>query len=95
MNAFPVRHYSVALLSAVLLTFFAGGAAAQSAGALQQMSQNPDDWVMPGGNYSVTRHSTLDQINTSNARDLRVAWTMSTGTLRGQEGQPLVVGNVM
>jgi len=24
---------------------------------------------------------------------MKVAWTMSTGTLRGQEGQPLVVGN--
>ena len=95
MNAFPVRHFSVALLSAALLTFFAAAAGAQSAGSLQQMSQNPDDWVMPGGNYSVTRHSTLDQINTSNAKDLRVAWTMSTGTLRGQEGQPLVVGNMM
>src|SRR6185437_14090064 len=73
----------------------AAAAGAQSAGSLQQLSQNPDDWVMPGGNYSVTRHSTLDQINTSNAKDLRVAWTMSTGTLRGQEGQPLVVGNMM
>src|SRR5262249_44396506 len=26
---------------------------------------------------------------------MRVAWTMSTGTLRGQEGQPLVVGDIM
>src|ERR1700740_3218973 len=46
-------------------------------------------------NYSGTRHSTLSQINARNASKLRVAWTMSTGTLRGQEGQPLVVGNMM
>ena len=26
---------------------------------------------------------------------MKVAWTMSTGTLRGQEGQPLVIGNMM
>jgi PQQ-dependent dehydrogenase (methanol/ethanol family) len=50
---------------------------------------------MPGGNYSVTRHSKLDQINTSNVKNLKVAWTMSTGTLRGQEGQPLVIGDMM
>jgi PQQ-dependent dehydrogenase (methanol/ethanol family) len=63
--------------------------------SLEQMSQDPNQWVMPGGNYSVTRFSKLDQINADNAKDLRVAWTMSTGTLRGQEGQPLVVGDML
>jgi glucose dehydrogenase len=95
MNAFPVRQFSVALLSAALLTFFSAAAGAQSASSLQQMSQNPNEWVMPGANYSVTRYSALDQINASNVKNLHVAWTMSTGTLRGQEGQPLVVGNMM
>jgi PQQ-dependent dehydrogenase (methanol/ethanol family) len=46
------------------------------------------------GNYAGSRHSKLNQIN-KNAGKLKVAWTMSTGTLRGQEGQPLVVGNMM
>ena len=59
------------------------------------MSDDPNQWVMPGGNYSLTRNSKLDQINTQNAKDLHVAWTMSTGTLRGHEGQPLVVGDMM
>jgi len=63
--------------------------------ALLNMSQDPAQWVMPGGDYGVNRFSKLDQINTANAQDLRVAWTMSTGTLRGQEGQPLVVGDMM
>jgi len=62
---------------------------------LVNMSQDPAQWVMPGGDYSVTRFSRLDQINTSNVGGMRVAWTMSTGTLRGQEGQPLVVGDMM
>ncbi|MEE9154225.1 MAG: PQQ-dependent dehydrogenase, methanol/ethanol family, partial [candidate division NC10 bacterium] len=70
-------------------------AIAQVNESLEQMSQNPDQWVMPLGNYSGTRHSKLDQINVNNVKDLRVAWTMSTGTLRGQEGQPLVVGDMM
>ena len=47
------------------------------------------------GSYSAIRHSTLKQINTQNASKMQVAWTMSTGTLRGQEGQPLVIGNMM
>jgi lanthanide-dependent methanol dehydrogenase len=59
------------------------------------MQENPAEWVMPNGNYSSTRYSTLSQINKDNVGDLEVAWTFSTGVLRGHEGGPLVVGNVM
>jgi PQQ-dependent dehydrogenase (methanol/ethanol family) len=62
---------------------------------LEKTSQDPNQWVLPLGSYSGIRHSKLAQITTKNAKDLKVAWTMSTGTLRGQEGQPLVVGNMM
>ena len=54
-----------------------------------------NNWCMQQGNYSATRYSALDQINTKNVKDLRVAWTFSTGVLRGHEGSPLVVGNTM
>jgi PQQ-dependent dehydrogenase (methanol/ethanol family) len=37
----------------------------------------------------------LSQITPANAASLRVAWTFSTGVLRGHEGQPLVVNNTM
>ena len=37
----------------------------------------------------------LDQINKDNVGDLQVAWTFSTGVLRGHEGGPLVIGDVM
>jgi len=53
------------------------------------------EWTIPLGSYDANRHSSLNQINTRNADKLRMAWSMSTGTLRGQEGQPLVVGNRM
>jgi alcohol dehydrogenase (cytochrome c) len=53
------------------------------------------DWQMPGRDYSLQRFSPLAQINTSNVANLKAAWTFSTGTLRGHEGTPLVVGNVM
>src|SRR5438309_1626202 len=68
---------------------------AQANQQLQKMSQDANQWVMPGANYSLTRNSKLGQINTHNARNLHVAWTMSTGTLRGHEGQPLVIGDMM
>jgi glucose dehydrogenase len=50
---------------------------------------------MPSKNYQATRYSGLDQINTANAKDLKVAWTFSTGVNRGQEAAPLVVGDTM
>jgi lanthanide-dependent methanol dehydrogenase len=52
-------------------------------------------WVMPAHDYASSRYSELDQITARNARHLRAAWTFSTGTLRGHEGQPLVVDNTM
>ena len=39
--------------------------------------------------------ATLAQITPANAKNLHVAWTFSTGVLRGHEGQPLVVDNTM
>src|SRR3954467_13232075 len=47
----------------------------------------PDDgqWPIPGRNYGATRYAAIDQINTQNVKDLKVAWTFSTGVNRGQE----------
>jgi PQQ-dependent dehydrogenase (methanol/ethanol family) len=63
--------------------------------SLASMSEDPNQWVMPSQNYANTRHSTLDQITTSNVTNLKVAWTMSTGATRGHEGQPLVIGDTL
>jgi PQQ-dependent dehydrogenase (methanol/ethanol family) len=68
---------------------------AQANDELQKLSQNPKDWVMPTGDYANTRYSKLNQINAQNVSKLQVAWTFSTGVLRGHEGAPLVIGNVM
>ena len=89
MNCIKLLSVAVALSTSVAIAF------AQGADGLDKTSQDPNQWVLPLGNYSGTRHSTLSQINARNAGKLKVAWTMSTGTLRGQEGQPLVVGNMM
>ena len=62
---------------------------------LLKLQQDAKQWVMPLGNYSSQRYSALDQINSKNVKNLQVAWTFSTGVLRGHEGGPLVLGNMM
>jgi lanthanide-dependent methanol dehydrogenase len=62
---------------------------------LIKLSQNPNNWAMPGLTYDLQRYSHLKQINVGNVGKLHVAWTFSTGVLRGHEGAPLVIGDVM
>ena len=50
---------------------------------------------MAAGDPANTRFSRLDQINTSNVGQLKVAWTFSTGSTAGHEAAPLVVGSTM
>ncbi len=50
---------------------------------------------MPAKDYSSSRFSALSQITPENVRGLKVAWSFSTGVLRGHEGAPLVVDNTM
>lgn len=68
---------------------------AQANSMVMKMSEDPNQWVMPTGDYFNQRYSKLDQINTRNVGDLKVAWTFSTGVLRGHEGSPLVIGDMM
>jgi lanthanide-dependent methanol dehydrogenase len=62
---------------------------------LMRLMSDPNNWAIWGGNYSGQRYSELDQINAGNVGDLQVAWTFSTGVLRGHEGGPLVVGDTL
>ena len=62
---------------------------------LDQKIADPANWAAPAGDYSNHRYSELKQINASNVGKLQVAWTMSTGVLRGHEGSPLVIGDKM
>ena len=59
------------------------------------LSQNADNWVMWGRTYDGQRYSPLNEINKDNVGNLQVAWTFSTGVLRGHEGGPLVIGDTM
>ncbi len=40
---------------------------------------DPNQWVMPNGNYSGWNYSPLDQINLENVKNLSVAWTLPLG----------------
>ncbi|MEJ0093543.1 MAG: PQQ-dependent dehydrogenase, methanol/ethanol family [Methylocella sp.] len=53
------------------------------------------NWTQPAGDYANARYSTLKQINSENVKNLTPVWTFSTGVLRGHEGAPLVVGDIM
>ena len=49
----------------------------------------------PAKNYASTRFPGLDQINSGNVGSLKLAWSFSTGVLRGHEAAPIVAGNSM
>src|SRR6266851_10315468 len=60
-----------------------------------KLTQDSKNWAMQAGNMQNHRYSALKQISTENVKDLRVAWTFSTGVLRGHEGGPLVIGDML
>src|SRR6266487_1992660 len=62
---------------------------------LLQLQKDPGQWVMQRKNYAATGYSELNQLTVDNVKNLKVAWTFSTGALRGHEGAPLVVRTTM
>ena len=88
-----VRFWRPAVRIVCLALLLPGIAAANE--QLDKLSQDHNQWVIPAGNYAGHRYSGLNQITPDNVKNLHVAWTMSTGSLRGHEGQPLVVGDTM
>jgi lanthanide-dependent methanol dehydrogenase len=65
--------------------------AAASAG----LAEEPGEWPMAAKGFAGWRYSPLDQIDTANVGQLRVAWTFALGVLRGQEAAPIVAGDTM
>ena len=83
-----------------LLTLFAvlamgGSQLAYANPELQKIIDDPNQWAIQTGDYANQRYSKLDQINKDNVGKMQVAWTFSTGVLRGHEGSPLVIGDMM
>lgn len=63
--------------------------------SVKAIQDDAKQWGLQLGNYAGQRYSTLDQVNVENVDDLQVAWSFSTGVLRGHEGSPLVIGDIM
>jgi PQQ-dependent dehydrogenase (methanol/ethanol family) len=78
----------IAIMSATL-------PAVAAADKLLTMQEDAHNWVMPAGNYANQRYSELGQINKNNVKDLKMAWSFSTGVLRGHEGNSLVIDGTM
>jgi glucose dehydrogenase len=94
MLIFRLRLYGIGL--AAVATLATAEAQPSPSPANTNGAENEDgQWTMPAKNYQGTRFSGLDQINAANAKDLKVAWTFSTGVNRGHEAAPLVVGDTM
>ena len=93
MNGITRRMLSGGLIAG--LSALAVSAHAQARSGAWTRNAPDGDWQMPGRDYSLQRFSPLASVSTSNVANLKAAWTFSTGTLRGHEGNPLVVGNVM
>lgn len=62
---------------------------------LEAKIANPKNWAMQAGDMFNQRYSKLKQINVGNVGKMQVAWTFSTGVLRGHEGSPLVIDGMM
>jgi lanthanide-dependent methanol dehydrogenase len=62
---------------------------------VEKLTADPKNWAMQAGDMYNQRYSKLKQINDGNVNKLQVAWMFSTGVLRGHEGSPLVIGDMM
>uniref|UniRef100_A0A8J4HB48 PQQ-dependent dehydrogenase, methanol/ethanol family n=1 Tax=Acidicaldus sp. TaxID=1872105 RepID=A0A8J4HB48_9PROT len=55
----------------------------------------PENWLMTRGTYKGWSYSPLDQVNTSNVRNLVPVWSVATGVDSGHEAPPIVNNGVM
>jgi PQQ-dependent dehydrogenase (methanol/ethanol family) len=77
------------------LALTAAAGVAQANSDVEKLTADPKNWAMQAGDMYNQRYSKLSQINAGNVNKLQVAWTFSTGVLRGHEGSPLVIGDTM
>lgn len=81
------------ILAVFCVALLAGNVSAND--SVKSAMRDSGNWATWGGDYAGTRYSKLDQINAGNVKNLQVAWTFSTGVLRGHEGGPLVIDGTM
>ena len=69
--------------------------AACGAPAFAAADEDAGTWTMPARDYANTRFSPLEDITAANAGTLKLAWTFSTGVLRGHEAAPIVADGTL
>ncbi len=62
---------------------------------LESKMNDSKNWAAQAGDMYNQRYSKLKQINKANVKNMKVSWLFSTGVLRGHEGSPLVIGDMM
>ncbi|MCQ8116636.1 methanol/ethanol family PQQ-dependent dehydrogenase [Methylomonas rosea] len=92
ISRFAKQVSTTALVTAAAL---AVSQSAQANKELEQMSKQNTNWVMQTKDYGSTHFSEMIDINANNVKNLKVAWSFSTGVLNGHEGGPLVVDGIM
>ncbi len=64
-------------------------------GVTNKQSSSDKDWPSYGRDYTNQRLSPLTQVNTSNVKDLSLAWQFKTGVSSTFQATPIVVSGVM
>jgi PQQ-dependent dehydrogenase (methanol/ethanol family) len=87
-----LKQMSLALIVSGAVT---APALVQANAEVEALIADPANWAMQAGDMYNQRYSKLKQIHDNNVQKMQVAWTFSTGVLRGHEGSPLVIGDTM
>ena len=87
------QHWTLKVMFAAISTVALMGMVGQASANEEIIKRSKDHnmWAAPGQNLALHRHSTLKDINVGNVKNLQMIWSQSSGTLRGHEGQPVVV----
>src|SRR5437763_3848984 len=62
---------------------------------LLHAAQEPQNWLMYGGDYSSNRYSRLTQITPANVKNLNLAWVYQSAAAGSWQATPLVVDGIM
>jgi len=62
---------------------------------LLRANDEPQNWLTYSGTYMSNRHSLLNQVTPSNAKNLELKWAFQARSLEAFEASPLVVDGVM
>src|SRR5437868_6468967 len=89
--------FSGLLASTCLVSIAAAGPIENYSPVTAERLKNPEpgNWMHYRRTYDGQGYSPLDQINTSNVKNLTPVWTFSTGVIEGHEAPPIINNGVM